>query len=179
MRELLTRGLQLQQEMANKGKEHRQYCKNKLEELRVSVEEARKAREALEAVKNQAMEAETQALQKYKDADAERKREQEELEMQRHQEEEKEHAREAFTELDLDGNGMLTAEELQKNIIFDQNRDGTVSVEEGQVLLAHEGRNGPGGVLDHRLDDHEAHLHREQDASCCRNNAASTSTACG
>ncbi|XP_037527654.1 glucosidase 2 subunit beta [Rhipicephalus sanguineus] len=135
MRELLTRGLQLQQEMANKGKEHRQYCKNKLEELRVSVEEARKSREALEAVKNQAMEAETQALQKYKDADAERKREQEELEMQRHQEEEKEHAREAFTELDLDGNGMLTAEELQKNIIFDQNRDGTVSVEEAKFFL--------------------------------------------
>uniref|UniRef100_A0A6M2CRA8 Glucosidase 2 subunit beta n=1 Tax=Rhipicephalus microplus TaxID=6941 RepID=A0A6M2CRA8_RHIMP len=135
MRELLSRGLQLQKEMANKGKEHRQYCKNKLEELRVSVEEARKSRDALEAVKNQAMEAETKALQKYKDADAERKREQEELEMQRHQEEEKERAREAFTELDLDGNGMLTVEELQKNIIFDQNRDGAVSVEEAKFFL--------------------------------------------
>ncbi|KAH6941137.1 hypothetical protein HPB50_014300 [Hyalomma asiaticum] len=135
MRELLSRGLQLQQEMAKKGKEHRLYCKNKLEELRVSVEEARKSREALEAIKNQAMEAETQALQKYKDADAERKREQEEQEMLRHQEEEKEKAREAFNELDLDGNGMLTAEELQKNIIFDQNRDGTVSIEEAKFFL--------------------------------------------
>ncbi|XP_050023648.1 glucosidase 2 subunit beta-like isoform X1 [Dermacentor andersoni] len=135
MRELLSRGLQLQQEMANEGKQHRLNCKNKLEELRGSVEEARKSRDALEAVKTQAMEAETQALQKYKDADAERKREQEELEMQRHQEEEKAHAREAFGELDLDGNGMLTVEELQKNNIFDQNRDGTVSVEEAKFFL--------------------------------------------
>ncbi|XP_075528577.1 glucosidase 2 subunit beta-like isoform X2 [Dermacentor variabilis] len=138
MRELLSRGLQLQQEMANEGKQHRLNCKNKLEELRGSVEEARKSRDALEAVKIQAMEAETQALQKYKDADAERKREQEELEMQRHQEEEKAHAREAFGELDLDGNGMLTVEELQKNNIFDQNRDGTVSVEEAKMPPAPE-----------------------------------------
>ncbi|KAH7970255.1 hypothetical protein HPB49_001710 [Dermacentor silvarum] len=138
MRELLSRGLQLQQEMANEGKQHRLNCKNKLEELRGSVEEARKSRDALEAVKTQAMEAETQALQKYKDADSERKREQEELEMQRHQEEEKANAREAFGELDLDGNGMLTVEELQKNNIFDQNRDGTVSVEEAKMPPAPE-----------------------------------------
>uniref|UniRef100_A0A023FNI9 Glucosidase 2 subunit beta n=1 Tax=Amblyomma cajennense TaxID=34607 RepID=A0A023FNI9_AMBCJ len=134
-RELLTRGLQLRQQMSNEGKEHRLDCKNKLEELRGSVEDARKAREALEVVKKQALDAESQALQKYRDAEAERKREQEEQEMQRHQEEEKANAREAFTSLDLDSDGLLTVVELQKNIIFDQNRDGAVSVEEAKFFL--------------------------------------------
>ncbi|XP_077549826.1 glucosidase 2 subunit beta isoform X2 [Haemaphysalis longicornis] len=134
-RELLARGLQLQQQMASEGKKHRQDCKSKLEELRGTVEEARKSRDALEAVKKQAQDVENQALQKYRDIEAERKKEQEELEMKKHEEEEQAQAEKAFKSLDLDGDGTLTAAELQTNIIFDQNRDGTVSLEEAKFFL--------------------------------------------
>ncbi|KAG0419847.1 hypothetical protein HPB47_003841 [Ixodes persulcatus] len=107
----------------------------KLEQLRLDLEEVRKSREALEAVKKEAEDRENQALQKYRDIDAEKKREQEELEMRRHQEEEKANAEEAFNALDLDMDGVLTAKELQENPIFDQNRDNTVSLEEAKFFL--------------------------------------------
>uniref|UniRef100_A0A4D5RQM7 Glucosidase 2 subunit beta n=1 Tax=Ixodes scapularis TaxID=6945 RepID=A0A4D5RQM7_IXOSC len=134
-RELRAQGLQMQQQMSREGRQHKEQCKTKLEQLRLDLEEVRKSREALEAVKKEAEDRENQALQKYRDIDAEKKREQEELEMRRHQEEEKANAEEAFNALDLDMDGVLTAKELQENPIFDQNRDNTVSLEEAKFFL--------------------------------------------
>lgn len=50
-------------------------------------------------------------------------------------EEDKRKAEETFQELDANEDGVLTFTEMQENIIFDQNKDGTVCENEAKVRI--------------------------------------------
>ncbi|XP_064476387.1 glucosidase 2 subunit beta-like [Ornithodoros turicata] len=134
-RELLIKGFELRLQMCKDGKETKALSKAKVEQLKSELEEARKVKEEKEALKKLAEDKETEALKKYRDIEDEKKREQDELELKKHQEEERNNAEEAFNDLDLNMDGVLTVDELQKNPVFDQNHDGTVSVDEAKFFL--------------------------------------------
>lgn len=134
-RELLVKGFELRLQMCKEGKEKAAESRSKLEQLKSELEEARKVRDEHEALRKEAEDKETEALKKYRDIDDEKKRQQDELEMVKQQEEERAHAEDAFNELDINRDGILSYDELQKNPIFDRDHDGTVSPDEAKFFL--------------------------------------------
>ncbi|XP_076341009.1 glucosidase 2 subunit beta-like isoform X2 [Tachypleus tridentatus] len=134
-KELLVKGSNLRLELGKQGIQKKQEYKVYLEKLRKEYEESLRIKDEKEEIKKEAEEKEKVALEKYKVEEDDKKHQQEELDVLRQQEEEKVNAENAFNTLDKNEDGILTVDELQQCLKFDQNRDGVVSKEEAMIFL--------------------------------------------
>ncbi|XP_054706634.1 glucosidase 2 subunit beta-like [Uloborus diversus] len=135
LQELYEQGFALRQQYAVQGKQIEENNKVQLENLKkVEIEEEKNKAEK-EAIKNEAEDKEKAALSAYNSAKEEQRKKQEELEMIQHQEMERKLAETAFHELDLNQDGLLSYDELQKFPKFDSNHDGIVSEDEAKFFL--------------------------------------------
>ncbi|XP_013782158.1 glucosidase 2 subunit beta-like, partial [Limulus polyphemus] len=125
-RELLDKGYNLRLELSKQGREKREEYK-KMENIIKCL--------FLIELRKEAEEKEKAALDKYKAEEEEKKRQKEEYEMLQQQQEEKANAEDAFNNLDMNEDGIITVNELQLFRKFDQNGDGVVSEEEAKFFL--------------------------------------------
>ncbi|XP_015921428.2 glucosidase 2 subunit beta [Parasteatoda tepidariorum] len=134
-RELFEQGFALWQQYSAQGKQLKENNKLQVENLKsVEVEEER-IKVDKEAVKNNAEEKEKAALDVYKTAKDEQMKKHEEEEMLKDQEKEKKKAEEAFNELDINQDKVLTYQEIQEFQKFDSDKDGIVSEQEAKFFL--------------------------------------------
>uniref|UniRef100_A0A1W7RAH9 Glucosidase 2 subunit beta n=1 Tax=Hadrurus spadix TaxID=141984 RepID=A0A1W7RAH9_9SCOR len=129
------KGYQLRLEMAKQGKQKKEEFKVKLQELRRDREEAQRLRDEKEAIKKEAEEKEKAALEVYEKEKEEQQQKQEEKEQLKNEQAEQVSATQAFKELDINEDGKVTYQELQKFPKFDYNHDGEVSEEEAKFFL--------------------------------------------
>ncbi|XP_076346505.1 glucosidase 2 subunit beta-like isoform X2 [Tachypleus tridentatus] len=134
-RELLDKGYNLRLELSKQGKEKREEHKARIEKLKKEQEDAQKIKEEKEELRKEAEEKEKAALDKYKAEEDEKKRQKDELEMLQQQQQERANAEDAFNNLDVNEDGIITVNELQLFRKFDQNGDGVVSEEEAKFFL--------------------------------------------
>lgn len=133
--ELYEKGYSLWQQYSSQGKIIKEHNKEQIKKLREALAEEEKVKAEKEAIKNEAEDKEKAALATYKKLKEEQQKKQEEVEMLIHQEKEKQLAEEAFKELDINQDNILTFQELQQFQKFDSNRDGVVSEEEAKFFL--------------------------------------------
>ncbi|KFM73482.1 Glucosidase 2 subunit beta, partial [Stegodyphus mimosarum] len=133
--ELYEKGFALWQQYAAEGKQIKENYKVELENLKKLEIEEEKIKTEKEALKNEAEDKEKAALSAYKSEKEEEIKKEEEMEMLRHQEEERRSAEEAFRELDINQDSILTVQELQQFKKFDSNGDGIVSEDEAKFYL--------------------------------------------
>jgi protein kinase C substrate 80K-H len=129
--ELVKMGAQMRQELSQKGKLLKDEHRARLNELEKSKTEASALKEEKEKLKKNAEDLENEALQVYRDAEEAERKEREALEQQESQKE----AEETFKKYDSNQNGLIEIVEMQTRIVFDQNRDGIVSIEEAKYFL--------------------------------------------
>lgn len=135
LKELYARGYALWQQYSVQGKQIKENNKLQLENLKSVEIEEEKIKAEKEAMKNAIEEKEKAALEVYKAAKDELLKKQEEEEMLKHQEKEKQDAEEAFKELDLNNDNILTFQEIQQFQKFDSDKDGHVSEDEAKFFL--------------------------------------------
>ncbi|XP_042879152.1 glucosidase 2 subunit beta-like isoform X2 [Penaeus japonicus] len=128
------KGFQMRQSMIEEGRKRKKEAEVKMDELKKEKEEAEAMRNEKEEIKKIAEEPEKEALEKYNTIEQERKAKAEEEQKAKEDAE----AREAFSHLDNDGDGILTVAELQSRQTFDTNRDGEVTAEEAKFYLRQE-----------------------------------------
>lgn len=118
--QLIKAGKQLRAELSQKGTQLKQEQKEKLVQLQRNKVEAEKVRSEKEALKKEAEELESVALQEY------RKIEEEEKRKKREEEEAKERAEavETFEKFDSNRDGKIELTELQTRQSFDKDRNG-------------------------------------------------------
>ncbi|XP_053318249.1 glucosidase 2 subunit beta [Spea bombifrons] len=126
--EVATEGFRLKQQYIEEAKKGREENQVKLQDMVQKRQGLQEQVEALRAEKEEAEKPEQEAKEAHKKAWEERQ-EAEKAEM------EKQRALEAFTELDLDSDGMLSAPEMLSHTELDTDGDGAFSNEEALAIL--------------------------------------------
>uniref|UniRef100_A0A8C5QB42 Glucosidase 2 subunit beta n=1 Tax=Leptobrachium leishanense TaxID=445787 RepID=A0A8C5QB42_9ANUR len=126
--EVATEGFRLKQQFIEEAKKSREESQTKLQDMIQQRQTLQGQVETLRAEKEEAEKPERDAKDTHKKAWEEQKQvEKEALE--------KRQALEAFSELDQDSDGMLTAQELLSHQELDSDGDGSLTLEEAQSIL--------------------------------------------
>jgi hypothetical protein len=133
MEELFGTGSQIRAQYIELAKQKRADFAAKLEDLKAQMEALEPVKNEKKALQDAAVEKEKYALDKYKKTEEEKKKIEQEEAIKVSQLKENQMAMNAFKELDLNNDGLLTYSELQQFSKFDQNEDGEVQVEEAKV----------------------------------------------
>ncbi|XP_023952986.2 glucosidase 2 subunit beta [Bicyclus anynana] len=119
-------GNHLRLELIEKGNKKRSEMAVQLSQLEKDKAEAELIKSEKEALKNELEAKENEALQVYRDAEEKERQRNAEIERQQREKE----AREHFDKYDVNSDGTLTIDEIQKALIFDRNKDGEVDQED-------------------------------------------------
>ncbi|XP_054162676.1 glucosidase 2 subunit beta-like isoform X2 [Oppia nitens] len=131
---LLKEGNAIREKYVEESKQTKENSKHELEELNRQKLQLEEEKNAKEAIKRDAEDREKAALDVYKEAEDKIKKEKEEEDLKRQQEDEIRFAEQAFKEMDLNKDNILSYTEVQQFIKFDKDGDGTVSDDEAKVL---------------------------------------------
>ncbi|XP_018021311.1 glucosidase 2 subunit beta isoform X2 [Hyalella azteca] len=120
------KGYSLKLGMIEQGKNMKQERKEKIALIELELQQAESVRAEQETLKLAAEELESAALEQYKEANEAKKAAEDAIKLAASEAE----AKEAFGELDTDGDGAVTKQEVQADTTYDTNRDGSVSDDE-------------------------------------------------
>ncbi|KAF2365406.1 EF-hand domain [Trinorchestia longiramus] len=126
-------GYTLKLGMIEQGKNIKREKQDKITQLELELEQAEAVSAEREAEKVAAEEPEAAALEQYREVDEARKEAEEQAKMAENEAE----AQEVFKNLDTDGDGSVSKEEIQADVAYDTNRDGTVSEDEAAFYTQH------------------------------------------
>ncbi|XP_053685918.1 glucosidase 2 subunit beta [Sabethes cyaneus] len=129
--EMAKMGSQLRAEMSQRGKTMKEEQRVRFAELERSKAEAEALSKEKTAIKEDAEALENAALKVYRDREEEAKRAKQEAEALSNRDE----AEEVFRKYDSNQNQLLEIVELQTRVVFDRDRDGSVTEEEARFFL--------------------------------------------
>ncbi|CAG2115027.1 unnamed protein product, partial [Medioppia subpectinata] len=132
---LLKEGNAIREQYINEAKQKKENSRRELEELKRQKVEVEDEKNAKDAVKKDAEEREKAALDVYKEIEDQMKREREEEEQKKQQEEDRKFAEQAFNDMDLNKDGLLSYTEVQEFSKFDKDGDGVVSEDEAKFFI--------------------------------------------
>ncbi|XP_018021310.1 glucosidase 2 subunit beta isoform X1 [Hyalella azteca] len=127
------KGYSLKLGMIEQGKNMKQERKEKIALIELELQQAESVRAEQETLKLAAEELESAALEQYKEANEAKKAAEDAIKLAASEAE----AKEAFGELDTDGDGAVTKQEVQADTTYDTNRDGSVSDDEATFYMQH------------------------------------------
>ncbi|XP_066299269.1 glucosidase 2 subunit beta-like isoform X2 [Branchiostoma lanceolatum] len=126
--EVINKGFQMRQTLVADGKQTRQDREAKLNALKEEKQVVETKKQKAQAAKEAAEAPEKEAVDKHKQA-------WDEVKAARELERQKEAGTAAFSELDLDGDGLVKLEEFQTHLEFDDDVDGEVTEDEAKTHL--------------------------------------------
>ncbi|CAH1243629.1 PRKCSH [Branchiostoma lanceolatum] len=126
--EVINKGFQMRQTLVADGKQTMQDREAKLNALKEEKQVVETKKQEAQAAKEAAEAPEKEAVDKHKQA-------WDEVKAAREQERQKEAGTVAFSELDLDGDGLVKLEEFQTHLEFDDDVDGEVTEDEAKTHL--------------------------------------------
>ncbi|XP_058452193.1 glucosidase 2 subunit beta [Malaya genurostris] len=129
--EMAKMGTQLRAEMSQRGKAMKEEQRVRFAELERSKSEAEALRQEKATIKEDAEAIEAAAVKVYRDREEEARRAKQEAEALSNRDE----AEEIFRKYDSNQNQLLEIVELQTRIVFDRNRDGSVTEDEAHYFL--------------------------------------------
>ena len=129
--ELAKIGNQLRAELSAKGKAQKEEQRLRLDELKNSIGQAQSLKDERELIRKDAESYEAAALEVYREVQGVEKAKREE----QHAHENRQEAETIFAKYDSNGDGVVDVKEIQVRVVFDQDRDGQVTVDEAKYFL--------------------------------------------